>query len=443
MRRWLERTRLEDASTVLRRALAKGFLPPQEPHDPYAAYNPSALFHDLGRVRARVAELHERFPEGTLHAVAIKANPVVEVLRVLVEAGAGLEAASLEEVRLAIEAGCPTSRIVFDSPAKTREDISSGLAHGLRLNVDNFDELDRIARMLGKSRPPLIGLRVNPQVGGGSIALTSVATRSSKFGVPIERRDEIIAAFEAYPFLRALHVHVGSQGMLLETLVEGVARVHSLREEIERRVGRGRVHTFDLGGGLPVAYRPEDKQIPLSAYVDALKAKIPGLFAGDLNLVTEFGRAIHATAGWAVSRVEYVKQAGDERLAVIHLGADLLVRRAYRPDEWHHEIDVLDAEGRPKTGPTEPVTIVGPLCFSGDVLARNIALPRIEPGDFVLIHDVGAYTLGMWSRHCSRRIPLVLGYDGDDLSVLRDRETLDDVVAFWSRSRPQPSRNES
>ncbi|MDI1449020.1 diaminopimelate decarboxylase [Polyangium sp. 6x1] len=428
---------------MLRRALSEGFLPPQEPYDPYAEYNPSAIFHDLGRVRARVAELHALFPEGTLHAVAVKANPLVEVLRVLVEAGVGLEAASLEEVHLAIHAGCQPFRIVFDSPAKTCNDIAASLAHRLRLNVDNFDELARIAAMLGRVNPPLVGLRVNPQVGGGSIALTSVATRSSKFGVPIERRDEIIAAFEAYPLLRALHVHVGSQGMPLETLVEGVSRVYALREDIERRVGQGRIHTFDIGGGLPVAYRPEDEAISLSAYVDALKSKVPGLFSDDLSLVTEFGRAIHATAGWAVSRVEYVKQAGDERLAVIHLGADLLTRRAYRPDEWHHEIDVLDAEGRPKAGPTEPVTIVGPLCFSGDVLARNIALPRIEPEDFVLIHDVGAYTLGMWSRHCSRRIPLVLGYDGDDLSVLRNRETLDDVVAFWSRSRVQPDRNES
>ncbi|MDC3962648.1 diaminopimelate decarboxylase [Polyangium jinanense] len=424
MSRWIERTRLDDASTVLRRALAEGF---------FREGTSAALFHDLGRVRARFVELETRFPAGTLHAVAVKANPVVEILRALVNAGAGLEAASFEEVRLAIAAGCPASRIVFDSPAKTRDEIASALALGVHLNVDNFDELDRVASALGNTRPPPIGLRVNPQVGGGSIALTSVATRSSKFGIPIERRDEILAAFEAHPFLSALHVHVGSQGMPLETLVEGVARVHSLREDIERRVGAGRIQTFDLGGGLPVAYRPDDVPIPLSAYVDALKTKIPGLFTGDLGLVTEFGRAIHATAGWAASRVEYVKQAGDERLAVIHLGADLLVRRAYRPDEWYHEIAVLDADGRPKAGPTEPVTIVGPLCFSGDVLAKGLALPCIDPGDFVVIHDIGAYTLGMWSRHCSRGLPLVLGYDGDTLSVLKNRETPDDVVTFWSR----------
>ena len=426
MSRWTERTRLDDASSVLRRALAAGHV---------SEGTPAALFHDLGRVRARIAELGACFPEGTLHAVAVKANPVVEILRALVAAGAGLEAASFEEVRLALAAGCPASRIVFDSPAKTPDELASALALGVRINVDNFDELGRIHALIGEGEPPLVGLRVNPQVGGGSIALTSVATRSSKFGVPIERRAEIVSAFEAHPFLRALHVHVGSQGMPLGTLVEGVKRVYSLRAEIEARTGLDRIHTFDLGGGLPVAYRPTEEAIPLAAYVDALECEIPGLFAGDIGLVTEFGRAIHATAGWAASRVEYVKQAGDERLAVIHLGADLLVRRAYRPDEWHHEIDVLDAEGQPKGGPTEPVTIVGPLCFSGDVLAHGIALPRIDPGDFVLVHDVGAYTLGMWSRHCSRGLPPVLGYDGDDLSVLKERESPADVVAFWSKSR--------
>jgi diaminopimelate decarboxylase len=133
--------------------------------------------------------------------------------------------------------------------------------------------------------------------------------------------------------------------------------------------------------------------------------------------------------------VEYVKRSGGDRLAVIHLGADFMLRRAYRPDEWHHDIAVLDAEGRPKHGLPEPVNVVGPLCFAGDVLARGVMLPAVAPGDFVILRDVGAYTLGMWSRHCSRGLPLVLGHDGDRLVVLKARETPADVVAFWSRDR--------
>jgi diaminopimelate decarboxylase len=157
------------------------------------------------------------------------------------------------------------------------------------------------------------------------------------------------------------------------------------------------------------------------------------LFGEDIQLITEFGRAIHANCGLAVSRVEYVKPA--QRLAVIHLGADFLLRPVYRPEDWKHEFFVLDANGLPKSGAASPVTIAGPLCFSGDVVARDIPLPPIEPGDWIVIRDVGAYTLSMWSRHCSRGIPAVIGYDpqsSGSLRVLRHAETPADVVRFWS-----------
>ncbi|UQA57542.1 diaminopimelate decarboxylase [Polyangium aurulentum] len=426
MSRWTERTSLTSASSVLRAALAQGLLDGV----------PAALFHDTGRARARLGELRALFPATTLHAVAIKANPLVELLRVLVSEGAGLEAASFEEVELALAAGCPPERLVYDSPAKTTGEIERALALGIHLNADNFVEIERIARVRAEKTPAsksVVGLRVNPMVGAGSIAITSVASRTSKFGVPIEAEEQIVAAFAEHPFLTALHVHVGSQGMALERLATGVARVWALGEAIERRVGAGRIAVFDLGGGLPVAYRETDRVPSIGDYVGALKETVPALFSSGKRLVTEFGRAIHATAGWAASRVEYVKRAGDEQQAVIHLGADLLVRRAYLPEEWHHDLAVLDAEGRPKEGPAAPWTVVGPLCFAGDVVSRGALLPAIEPGDFVVIHDVGAYTLSMWSRHCSRALPLVIGYDGDALAVLKERETTADVVAFWSR----------
>ena len=190
---------------------------------------------------------------------------------------------------------------------------------------------------------------------------------------------------------------------------------------------------LDSGGGLPVAYRDSDTPTTLAEYTTALRTAAPTIFEAPIHLVTEFGRAIHATAGWAASRVEYVKRAGDEQLAVIHLGADFLLRRAYQPKDWHHDIAVFDAEGRLKRGPLQPWSIVGPLCFGGDVLERGAMHPAIEPGDFVILRDVGAYTLGMWSRHCSRGLPLVLGHDGETLSVLKAHETPADVVAFWSR----------
>jgi len=170
-------------------------------------------------------------------------------------------------------------------------------------------------------------------------------------------------------------------------------------------------------------------------YRALVEQRAPDLFAPGVRLITEFGRAIHANCGIAVSRVEYVKpgRRGDQ-LAVIHLGADFLLRTVYRPEDWQHEFFVLDRQGMPKTGPDRPLSIAGPLCFAGDVLARDVLLPPVEPGDWIVIRDVGAYTLSMWSRHCSRGIPAVIGYDprrGDPMRLLRTGETPTDLVRFW------------
>jgi diaminopimelate decarboxylase len=420
------RISLDEAATLVERALQGNLL-----HGASAA-----IFHHLELMRTRIATLHTTFPEQSLHAVAIKANPVVEILREVVGAGAGLEAASLEEVELALAAGCAANRVVFDSPAKTVDEIRQALAWGVYLNADNLDELERIAaaRRACESSS-CVGLRVNPMVGGGSIAHTSVAASDSKFGVPLSTdRAKIIAAFAEHAWLSGLHVHVGSQGCDLALLAEAARRIAELRRAITAETGRD-LPLVDVGGGLPTAYHSTQTAPTPAEYRALLEEQAADLFAPDVRLITEFGRAIQANCGIAVSRVEYVKPA--QQLAVIHLGADFLLRTVYRPDDWQHEFFVLDCQGKPKTGPERPLTIAGPLCFAGDVLAREVPLPPVEPGDWIVIRDVGAYTLSMWSRHCSRGIPAVIGYDperADSLRTLRPRETPADMVRFWGSS---------
>jgi diaminopimelate decarboxylase len=394
----------------------------------------AAIFHHLGLMRARISALQAAFPASTVHAVAVKANPVVAILREVVQAGAGLEAASIEEVQLALAAGCPAERVVFDSPAKTCAEIELALRLGVHLNIDNFDELDRIDAAPGRHESTSrIGLRINPLVGGGAIAQTSVADTESKFGVPLEiNRPRIIAAFADHVWLRGLHLHVGSQGCSLELLVEAARRASTLRQQIAAETGNA-VSFVDIGGGLSTVYRTGQPASVPAEYRARLEMAVPELFRDDVQLLTEFGRAIHANCGFAIARVEYIKPA--QRLAVIHLGADFLLRPVYRPQDWNHEFFVLDNRLAPKIGREAPVTIAGPLCFAGDILAREVLLPPVESGDWVVIRDVGAYTLSMWSRHCSRGIPAVLGYDRQQrrpLRTLRRAETPDDVVRFWS-----------
>lgn len=402
------RSPVEAVPHVLDRARAHGLWPRR-----------AALFHDLDRLAARYRDLESAFPDGTLHAVAVKANPLIEILRVLVDQGAGLEAASWEEVQCALAAGCPASRIVYDGPAKSIDELRLALDSGVLLNADNEQELARI-EALGPPDASPIGLRVNPCLGAGSIAMTSTVSRQSKFGVPIEH---VPALLERFPFITGLHVHTGSQGV-------GVTLLHDAAVAVGTMAAAHGLQWLDIGGGIPVRYRDTDLMPP--AFTD-WSALIPSL-SPTLRLVTEVGRSIHAATGWTVSRIESTKSVDGRPTLVVHVGADLLLRRVYRPDQWDHEFTVLDSDGHPKGGPEQPTCIAGPLCFSGDLIARDRMLPAAEPGDLLLIRDTGAYTLSMWSRHCSRGLPPTIGYTHDDIRLLHRGESAADVAAFWSLS---------
>jgi diaminopimelate decarboxylase len=407
---------------ALERALAAGLL---------SASEPAAMFFDLDAVRSRCAQLRVALPEA-VHALAIKACPLPPLLRLALDAGLALEVASEGELALAAHVGAPPDRVLFDSPAKTCAELDLALRWGVHLHIDNLQELARVADRIGRhpeNRPASVGLRINPGVTGGRIAATFTGGVGSKFGVDLEaHRDEILAAYDAWPWLDALHVHIGSQGCPLDVLVAGIRRVVDLAGVL---AARGRAPRWvDIGGGLPVRYRPEDPAPTFAAYRDALAAGAPDLFAGPWRVVTEFGRALLAPCAFAASLVEYTRP---ERIAVVHFGADLLPRAAYGPKEWSHRIDLYDPTGRPKTGRRTNWSVAGPLCFSGDFVARDRPMPTVEPGDVVLVRDVGAYTLGMWSRYNSRPVPAVYGFQAarSGFSVLKPRERLVDVLRFW------------
>ena len=373
--------------------------------------------------------------------MAVKANPLLPLLTLLHDFGMGAEAASFPEIRLAEAAGFQPERIVFDSPVKTTEEISYCLSHGIGLNADSLPEVERIAGLM----PPggtasAVGVRINPQVGAGSIAATSVAGEWSKFGVPLGTdREAITRAFHAHPWLRGVHVHIGSQGCPLEMLLEGTRRVVAFVLELDGgALPAGQINLVDLGGGLPTTYDPAHPAPTMEAYAAGLERMCPDLFTGRYRLATEFGRYFHANTAWAVSRVEYVKrgtaQAGGRTSAAVHLGADMFIRRTYAPQHWHHHFTVLDREGFVKRGEPAPLTITGPLCFQGDVLAQDLPLPPVEEGDSIIVHDAGAYTFAMWSRYNSRQMPAVVGYEeaGENMTVLRKRESAETLVRFWS-----------
>lgn len=393
----------------------------------------SLIFHDLNATKNRLHEIECCFPKNAEHTVAIKANPLPKLLKLVTNYGFGLEAASLAEVRLAEQAS--SQQIFFDSPCKTIPELSYTLQNGITIHADSFQECERIETLIASNTyNAKVGVRVNPQSGAGSIAQTYVAGFYSKFGVPLQtERNKIIEFFDRFPWLDRLHVHTGSQSAQIEQIASNISQVYELAMEINHKTHPGRVTTLNIGGGLPVPYQNSDTHAKgIHALTNELRAKCPGLFDGTFRPGTEFGRYIFANAGWAASKVEYVKKIGEQHIAVIHLGADMFLRRAYRPEDWFHEIVLLDKDGVIKTGANQPTTIAGPLCFSGDVLAEQIPMPEITPGDWVIIKDCGAYTYGMWSRYNSRPMPGVWGYGPDgSFSCLKEAETTDKAAAFW------------
>ncbi|MFJ5686660.1 diaminopimelate decarboxylase [Streptomyces sp. NPDC093099] len=435
---------------AVRAAVAQGLISETEP---------VVALLDVAGIRASAAALRTAFDEVTapgtavLHAFAVKAAPLVAVVRLLGEEGIGAEVASPGELALARAAGVRPEHTVLDSPAKTTAELREALTLGIAVNADNPQELDRLDALIG-SGPALIGsgpasgpgpvasplgLRINAQVGGGSIGALSTATATSKFGIAL--RDEgarawVIRAFLDRPWLTRLHTHSGSQGVPLERMTEGVRTVYELAEEINAAAGRRQIDTLDIGGGLPVNFGSDEETPTYAAYARLLRETVPGLLDGRYGLVTEFGRSLLAKHGTVLARVEYAKSAGGRPIAVTHAGAQVATRTVYDPASWPLRIAAYDAGGRPKTGPAVAQDIAGPACFAGDLLAENRPVPLLEQGDLVAALDTGAYYFSNHYAYNSLARPGVHGFvtapgtagGGVRFATVRAAQTVAEIV---------------
>ncbi|WP_405812264.1 diaminopimelate decarboxylase [Streptomyces sp. NBC_01520] len=422
------------ADTV-RRAVAEGLLGEEQP---------VAGFLDADGVRGSVTALREAFaavPDvRVLHTFAAKAASLVPVLRLLAGCGMGCEVASPGELRLAVEAGFAPERIVLDSPAKTRDELGTAFALGVAVNADNLGELRRIDELRPHGSASVVGLRVNPQVGGGSIGAMSTATAGSKFGVALRdpgARERIVQAFAERPWLTRLHAHVGSQGCPLELIAEGIAETYRLAEEINGAVGGRQITSLDIGGGLPVNFADDEVRPSFGDYVATLRASVPGLFDGRYDLVTEFGRSLLAKNGFIGARVEYTKDAGGRRIVLTHAGAQIATRTVFMPEAWPLRVGAFDAEGRPRGGPPMVQDIAGPCCFAGDVVAHGRELPELREGDYVVLYDTGAYYFSTHWAYNSLPRPAVYGFaaapggsggSGVRFVPVRDAQSLDSLA---------------
>lgn len=398
---------------------------------------PLAAFVDTDAVARSVTELQKAFPEHFEHMFAAKANTLRRALELVRGLGMGCEVASPGELEQALRAEFEPREIVFDEPAKTPAVLRKVFESGVNLNIDNLQEFLRVAKLQAASRHRAdIGFRINPQVGSGSIGAMSTATSSSKFGVALEddgNREAIVECYLQNSWMNSLHTHVGSQGCSLELMSRGVAKVVELAEVINERVGRQQVRVIDIGGGLPVNFESDEVTPTFADYAEALRGTAPELFRGRYRVKTEFGRSLMAKNGFIASRVEYTKHSGGRHIAITHAGANVATRTIFMPDHWKIRISAFGPDGHAKIG--EPVSqdIAGPLCFAGDMAGTDRMLPLIEAGDYVVLHDTGAYYFSNPFYYNALPAPAVYGasraQDGAvRLDCWRDQQSMDNML---------------
>ena len=402
-----ETSLIEEARWAWKEAFSMGLI-----HD----NDTSILFQSWGRLERYTKHLIKAFSHpNSLHAVAIKTQPHPKILEKIVKWGFGLEAASIEEVKKALKAGISPEKIVFDSPVKTRSEITycNENVKGMRLNANSIEELERMP-----TNPDFqLGLRINPKVKTGAPDVYDVSHDESKFGVPITEREKILDAILRFP-VTLLHVHSGSQMANIDSATDAICLLRDIAIEansllVSKGISR-RIKTLDIGGGL----MPEELEISetsmMEKYVSNLRLRCPELW--EFELITEFGQWSYFFTGYAISKIEYSIQKGDKYITYIHIGADFLLRDSYVKPRGI-AFGITDSSFQWKTTKKVSHDIAGPLCFAGDYLAKNVILPQAEETDIMILAGTGSNSYGLWSRHCSRDIPSFLAVDFDRKKV--------------------------
>ncbi|MGJ3442101.1 diaminopimelate decarboxylase [Pseudomonas sp. Je.1.5.c] len=360
--------------------------------------------------------------QGVEHLVcfAVKANSNLGVLNLLARLGAGFDIVSGGELERVLAAGGRADRVVFSGVGKTREDMRRALEVGVHcFNVESTDELERlqvVAAEMGKVAP--VSLRVNPDVDAGTHPYISTGLKENKFGIAIADAEEVYVRAAQLPNLEVVGVdcHIGSQLTTLEPFLDALDRLLALID----RLGECGIllRHLDLGGGVGVRYR--DEQPPLAGdYVKAIRERVGDR---DLALVFEPGRYIVANAGVLLTRVEYLKHTEHKDFAIVDAAMNDLIRPALY-QAWMGVSAV-----QPREGEGRAYDLVGPICETGDFLAKDRVLNLAE-GDLLAVESAGAYGFVMSSNYNTRGRCAEVLVDADQAFEVRRRETIAELFA--------------
>jgi len=361
----------------------------------------------------------------TLLAYAMKANSNQAVLRLMASEGAGADVVSLGELERALAAGIAPDMIVFSGVAKTVAEMRRGLQAGIKcFNVESEPELERLSMVASDlGLTARVSVRINPDVDARTHAKISTGKAENKFGIPYARARDVYRRIAELPNVEAVGVdmHIGSQ----LTDLEPFGTAFGLMAELVRalRDDGHEIRHVDVGGGLGIPYHHDEDAPPHpEAYAAVIRDKVGQL---GCSLVIEPGRLLVGNAGILVTRVEYVKEGGTNFVIVDAAMNDLIRPTLY---EAHHDIQPVNHSNR------APITadIVGPVCETGDYLAKGRTMPGVKEGDLLAVMSAGAYGAVMASTYNSRAlIPEVL-VDGARFHVIRPRRSLDELIALDS-----------
>ena len=395
---------------------------------PLYIYSKATFIDHLQKIQNAYSELE------TTICYSVKACGNINILRILAEAGSGFDIVSGGELYRVLKVAGRPSKIVYAGGSKTDAEIIEALNADIGyFNIESEAELQnliRLAQQQGKQAK--VALRVNPDVEYRTHIFLKTGKRETKFGVDIERALKVFANYGDNPAVRlcALHVHLGSSGKKIAPYVEAVKKILPL---IDRLRSKGHtIEALDLGGGYGADY--ESDTVPSAA--DYATGIIPLLKDKDLKLILEPGKSIAANAGIMLTRVLYTKQGGSKKFVIVDAGMNDLIRPSLYDAFhfiWPAKVDeqfVPHQRDRDlKPAGTETVDVVGPICESADFFAKDRALPPVKRGDLLSVFTTGAYGFSMSSNYNARCRPAEVLVDGDKFTILRKRESFDDLIA--------------
>ncbi|WP_319774603.1 diaminopimelate decarboxylase [Breoghania sp.] len=362
----------------------------------------------------------------SLVCYAVKANSNQAVLTTLARLGAGMDVVSEGELRRALAAGVPASRIMFSGVGKTREELAFALDQDiLCFNVESEPELEELSRVASdKGRTARISLRINPDVDARTHAKISTGKSENKFGIPWKRAREVYGRAAALPNIEVtgIDMHIGSQITELEPFDAAFARLGELIEAL--RSDGHEIEHIDLGGGLGIPYRNNNEPPPHpEAYAALVKKHVERL---GCRIICEPGRLIAGNAGILVSEVVYVKHGAGKTFVIADAAMNDLVRPTLY-EAWH---EIGPVKEPAPDAPRMVADIVGPVCETGDYLGHDRDLPELASGDLLAVYSAGAYGAVQSSTYNSRRLVPEVMVNGDRFAVIRPRPSYEDLIAL-------------